>query len=1332
MGCGASINAEDQVVPSAPAPVEVAAPAHVEGAVVSGGGSGFLALGAPPEPKALHLPFIRFDTTAVPKELSNSDQVYLSLTYRGGIISPDGGSVHVAEHPTTPPFHLAIERTDGNGPLIDGDEVKVCCIETGLYLEAQTDSGPLTCGDGGNSASIFKIFKQGRPARLQHRDTVYLMSWLSNYVGYEEDGSLTAKRWRRGEQQTMSVLKRAVLDAASTELARKMQFQAFDLDGNNSISRGEMEYMLTQLKGDVSSEELDEVMGVCDPAHTGNIPFGSFASWADNGGLPEEMFHHAEVLGNMAQRCNDCLKEERCLIEVLTVAHHDVCQAMLGKHQELFADDLKESIMKKSSEQDGWIFSNNWKTAMKALLESEVDLWTRALNDAMRGFGTDENTLTALVCTMPARLRESIFLRYEERYNTTLLDHIESETSFSYKKVLLYQTQAPERCKARILNEAMVGLGTSEDQLIRVITQCDLGERRDIKECYQRCYDRDLVDHVRSETSGDFQKALLCLLTAEEAPFDLDGDCAAMKAAMDGWGTDEAALISLICSKTPKQMVDVNTRFEELYGKSLLERVKSETSGNFQATMLGTIRGPMKELAHSVRYCIKGWGTDDRGLITCLVHLPDFKKAALIKEYQQEFGRDLISDIKGDTSGDYQNALLSLVRPAPEIWAEALEGAMKGVGTSDELLINFMVIAKDEMAEVRRAFYKKTGKGLVDWIEGECSGDYKNTLVALSCRNSEDDIDLKPLYWTQRCRDAITDVDSLKDILVSFPSVAIKRGTEVFHQVYGRDLRTEIEAKCGEHSPFFGFSNYWKKAMLSLLDMPVERYVKGLNDAMKCWGTDEFTLTGLVCTMPENLYEDIHNLYQEKYGRTLIDHIECETSFCYKKVLVSQALSWPESRAKALNGAMVGLGTAEDQLVRVIVCSTMKERRKIRDAYQGLYDRDLIEHVESETSGSFQRIMVAVLESCDPHPDFDYESDCNQLKEAMEGMGTDEDALIRVLAGKTPQQIQITKDKFEQMFDRNLYDWVNDETWDWGASIFFGKDFRMAMLYLLREPNEQLAHGVHDCIAGWGTDDTGLITLLVHLSERRRRDLCIKYEELFGRTLFDAIKGDTSGDYEGALLALVKPAPQVWAEALTGAMKGLGTSDELLINWMCIAKDRMDEVRFCFEVQHGRTLGEWIHGECSGDYADTLVRLAKRKCYKFPGAEAGLTIQAPPNQDDAVFKFNKVFNRLCHQKHDKPADNLVIPEDDQQEMGSVFAYFADRSSCAPELDVRGLWDLTNAVGFPPGDDGPDLLLTFSEWDYSGTGTISWNDFVREMSTRVNDPGHFKAAPLPET
>merc|ERR1719235_1968849 len=118
-------------------------------------------------------------------------------------------------------------------------------------------------------------------------------------------------------------------------------------------------------------------------------------------------------------------------------------------------------------------------------------------------------------------------------------------------------------------------------------------------------------------------------------------------------------------------------------------------------------------------------------------------------------------------------------------------------------------------------------------------------------------------------------------------------------------------------------------------------------------------------------------------------------------------------------------------------------------------------------------------------------------------------------------------------------------------------------------------------------------------------------------------------------------------------------------------------------------------------------------------------------EEIAVKRFNKTFNEMCRKKKANPDDVLVVPEEAQQEMGNAFLYYGSRSSCAPNLDKPGLWTMTNAIGFPPADDGPDLDATFDEWNYSGSGEITWNDFVREMATRINDPNHFEAEPLAE-
>lgn len=176
--------------------------------------------------------------------------------------------------------------------------------------------------------------------------------------------------------------------------------------------------------------------------------------------------------------------------------------------------------------------------------------------------------------------------------------------------------------------------------------------------------------------------------------------------------------------------------------------------------------------------------------------------------------------------------------------------------------------------------------------------------------------------------------------------------------------------------------------------------VKALYDAMNGWGTDENTLTALVCTIPENLHGEVIKLYQRTYGRDLVEHIESETSFSYKTVLMYSAMPKIDSRCQQLKLAMDGFGTTESHIIKVLLFSTKKERELIIQRYSELYDMDLIRRIESETSGSFQAMLVAILESSEVDwGDVDYDNDCDLLKEAMDGAGTDEDAIIRVVTG---------------------------------------------------------------------------------------------------------------------------------------------------------------------------------------------------------------------------------------------------------------------------------------------------------------------------------------------
>eukprot|EP00439_Symbiodinium_sp_Y106_P015570 s5485_g2.t1 len=208
--------------------------------------------GDPVRPKdAGFLPFVRWDTAAVAPQIKGGDHIYLIFTYSEAAIEGNEDGTVTAEVPAIPskwPWAwlgggsteadrqefrgsciFRVWRKDGTNSVVqDGDDVFFEHVNTGKYLEASTDTEPLALTDKDENASgqLWGFFKQGRPMEMRHRDNVYIQSWLHNYVEYRyfEDSNLYAKRWQRREPQTLTILKKAVLDSSTTEVARKFQF----------------------------------------------------------------------------------------------------------------------------------------------------------------------------------------------------------------------------------------------------------------------------------------------------------------------------------------------------------------------------------------------------------------------------------------------------------------------------------------------------------------------------------------------------------------------------------------------------------------------------------------------------------------------------------------------------------------------------------------------------------------------------------------------------------------------------------------------------------------------------------------------------------------------------------------------------------------------------------------------------------------------------------------------------------------------------------------------------------------------------------------------------
>ncbi|KAF9894840.1 hypothetical protein FE257_004461 [Aspergillus nanangensis] len=142
--------------------------------------------------------------------------------------------------------------------------------------------------------------------------------------------------------------------------------------------------------------------------------------------------------------------------------------------------------------------------------------------------------------------------------------------------------------------------------------------------------------------------------------------------------------------------------------------------------------------AEALRKAMKGFGTDEDMLIDVLCY-PDPLQMALIRTtYEEMFGRSLEKDIKSDTSGLFEVALVGLAGGPLEHDINWLNGSLSGllVSGDGQAVADVLVGRSDaDLQAISAAFERRFGRSLVERVRGKINGAMGEFLAGvLECR----------------------------------------------------------------------------------------------------------------------------------------------------------------------------------------------------------------------------------------------------------------------------------------------------------------------------------------------------------------------------------------------------------------------------------------------------------------------------------------------------------------------------------------------------------------------------------------------------------------------
>jgi len=303
----------------------------------------------------------------------------------------------------------------------------------------------------------------------------------------------------------------------------------------------------------------------------------------------------------------------------------------------------------------------------------------------------------------------------------------------------------------------------------------------------------------------------------------------------------------------------------------------------------------------------------------------------------------------------------------------------------------------------------------------------------------------------------------------------------------------------------------------------------------------------------------------------------------------------PSTDAKYLYDAMKGFGTDEEKIIDIVAYRSSAQLISVEKKYQTLYGDDLKKILKRELDGNLEKVVLGRF-----YDRYGYQAYI--CRNAMKGLGTDEQVLIDVICTKKPEEMKKIKSAYEELFKR---DFMKDLQSEVSGNL-------RRILYSLatagredKEPDVVLARAEAKTLyeigeAKWGTDVRIFNNIFANRSFEQLRLCFLCYRKAYGKLIFEVIDKELSGNLKSAFMTLaryIKDPITTFSEMLFESMKGLGTDDDRLIRTV-LSRCEIDlkSVKERYEKLHQKTLDKAIKKECSGDYEKIMLAIVA-DCY---------------------------------------------------------------------------------------------------------------------------------------
>ena len=269
--------------------------------------------------------------------------------------------------------------------------------------------------------------------------------------------------------------------------------------------------------------------------------------------------------------------------------------------------------------------------------------------------------------------REEISQKYSQLYNVSLIKDFQTYLNGNFRDTIigLFTPLLDYDCQQ--LRKSVKGLGTDEKSLIEILTMRNSDEIQLIRNRYSEIFPkRDLLKDVEDDTSGYFRKLLNSLITEKRSKNKNPDENLCKKNAENLYNAFEnknnenqqKIITEIFTTKSKEEIEKIAKYFVSISGLTLLKAIEKYFKGDVKRTLeaiIYSLECPSEYFAKRINESIVGLGTDNVSLIRILVTRFGVDLYKIKQYYVRNYKKDIDTDIKKDTSGEYRDLLVEIV-----------------------------------------------------------------------------------------------------------------------------------------------------------------------------------------------------------------------------------------------------------------------------------------------------------------------------------------------------------------------------------------------------------------------------------------------------------------------------------------------------------------------------------------------------------------------------------------------------------------------------------------------------------------------------------------------